>query len=525
MIRALPPLLARHGPLLLAVLVALGAWALQVSWVAWDHGPPESDEWHHLTKAEVVLQGWYRDGLLGMFAQLRYLRSAFPPLVHMAAVPFHLLGGGEFTSDRAVLSLGPWLVVLVLCSYGIGRKVGGPWMGLTVAVMVAGAPLVVSLSRKFLLDLTLAALVAATLWALLRSDSLRRPVWAWASGVLFALALLAKFIAGIYLLGAYLVLAAPAYLSALRRWPVRVLAVSAAVGGLGGWFLHSTSGWVQAQVFRMPGVSHPPMDWLVHDQPPALVLVWHLLLPASVALVVLAWRTEHDGLRRLLSVSAAALVACWLAGAWYVPHLAEVVNRVGGFSSEGGLGEGDPGPRTLAGWLYYPWALGRCMPRAWFHLLWLGLGLGIFHPKLRGKLAPLLGSFLLAMVIINLSHNKEVRYTIALVPVIAVIAVAWAWLLPPLFRGLVWGTAAATALVLMTSWVAVHEGWWEPPDAVVWQQDRINSSGTTILTDHQFPAGVGFRDVVLTPDFYAVTPVPRDMPWDDRELPFGYIGP
>jgi 4-amino-4-deoxy-L-arabinose transferase-like glycosyltransferase len=524
-IRALPPLFARHGPLALAVLVALAAWALQITWISWDHGPPESDEWHHLTKAHVVLQGWHRDGLGGMFAQLRYLRSAFPPLVHMAAVPFHLARGGEFTSDGAALSLGPWLVLLVLSSYGIGRKVGGPWLGLTVAVMVAGAPLVISLSRKFLLDLTLAALVASSLWALLRSDALRKPAWAWLSGLLFALALLAKFIAGIYLLGAYLVLAAPAFVSALRRWPLRVSAVTVAAGAVIGLSLHSTAGWVQAQTFRMPGVRHLPMDWLVDGQPPGLNLAWHLLLPASVALAVLAWRAEHDGLKRLLAVSGAALVACWLAGAWYLPHLAEVVYRVGGFSSAGGLGEGDPGPRTLAGWLYYPWALGRCMPRAWFHLLWIGLAAGLIHPRLRGKLAPILGSFLLAMVIINLSHNKEVRYTIALVPVIAVISLTWASLLPPLFRGLVWGTAASVALVLMTSWVAVHLGWWSPPHAVVWQQDRISSSGTTILTDHQFPAGVGARDVILTPDFYAVTPLPRDMPWDDRELPFGYIGP
>ena len=48
----------RHGITTLVVAWALLAWALQVAWLLADQGPPESDEWHHLTKAEIILSAW-----------------------------------------------------------------------------------------------------------------------------------------------------------------------------------------------------------------------------------------------------------------------------------------------------------------------------------------------------------------------------------------------------------------------------------------------------------------------------------
>jgi len=523
-IRSLPRILARRWPTVVAVLVALAAWGLQIAWVLWDEGPPESDEWHHLTKAEVLVQGWSRDGPMGVLGQLRYMRSAFPPLVHAASVPFHVARGG-FSTEAAEVSIGPWILLLVLCTYGIGRRTVGEGAGLTAACLVAAYPMVISLSHKFLLDLPLAALVAASLWALLRSDGLRKPGWAGLSGVFFALALLAKFIAGVFLLGAYLWLVVPAVWATARKWPLRFSVAALVLGALGAWLAWSGSVWLEEMTRNQSSGRSLILHWIVLDTPPRLSPIWHLCGLASVGTLIAAFRVRDDGIRRLLSVGTAALVATWIAGAWYLPHLGEVVLKVGGFSHDGGLGEGDPGPGTLAGWLFYPWALGRSMPRSWFHLLIVGVGLGCLHPRLRPRLAPLLATAGLAFLVVNLSHNKELRYAISLVSVMAVLSVGWVTVLPRLFRGLVWGTVVAVALMLQLSWIPAATGAWDPPLATVWQQDRVMSSGRTTFTNFRFPDRVGVGDVLLTPDFYAVAPLPRQMPWDDGELPFNYIGP
>lgn len=524
MIRVLPRILARRWPTILAVFVALAAWGLQFTWVVWDQGPPESDEWHHLTKAEVLFQGWARDGPLGVLGQLRYMRSAFPPLVHAGSVPFALITG-EFNSEAAEISIGPWIVLLVLCTYGIGRRLLGDGVGLTAACMVAAYPMVISLSHKFLLDLPLAALVAASLWALLRSDGLRKPGWTALSGGLFGLALLAKFIAGVFLLGAYAWLTVPAIWATARRWPLRFGITAVVLGALGGWLAWTGNIWLDEMIQRHPSGKTLVMHWLVLDIPPRLSMAWHLCGVLAIGTLVAAFRVRHDGPRRLLSVGAATLMATWIAGAWYLPHLGEVVLRVGGFSHDGGLGEGDPGPGTVAGWLFYPWALGRAMPRSWFHLLIVGVGLGCLHPRLRKKLAPLLATCALAFLVVNMSHNKELRYAISLVSVMAVFSVGWISVLPRLYRSLLWGTVVAVALMLQLSWIPVATGAWEPPLTTIWLQDRVMSSGRSTFTNFRFPDQVGVSDVLLTPDFYAVAPLPRQMPWDDQDLPFSYIGP
>ncbi len=41
-------------PAILALLLALSSWVLQALWILWDQGPPDSDDWHHITKAEAL---------------------------------------------------------------------------------------------------------------------------------------------------------------------------------------------------------------------------------------------------------------------------------------------------------------------------------------------------------------------------------------------------------------------------------------------------------------------------------------
>ena len=518
-------LLTTHRTTALVVAWALLAWGLQVAWLLVDQGPPESDEWHHLTKAEIILSGWQQGGVGGLLDGVASVRSAFPPLVFLCAQPAFWLARG-FSTEAANLSITPWLIVMVLATYGIARRALGDGAGAAAAVMVSALPIVVSLSRKFLLDFPLAAAITVSLWALLRSDRLRRPGWVYLAGALFGVALLAKFIAGVFLMGAWLWLLAGPLVETVRRWPLRSALVGVPLLGLAGWLGLDALAWYRELMAAGTIAGSGSTDFWIErvGRAPGFGLWWHGLGLLSVGLLVAALRVEHEGLRGVLGFGAAVVVAGWLSGAWYLPHAREVALFVTMFSVEAGVAEGDPGAATLTGWLFYPWALARSMPRAWYLLLLVGTPLCLIHPRLRRALAPVAFSGLLALVLMNLSDNRELRYAVSLAPFVAIAATAWAAVLPALHRRLVWGTVIAMALVFSAGWIPAAAQWWRPHSALVWKQDRVVSSGRTI-TDFEIPPRIGVADVLWTPRFYVVSPLPRFMPYEDGDLPFGNPGP
>jgi hypothetical protein len=517
--------LLRWLPLVLLLAFATAAWGLQAHWVSLDQGPPDSDEWHHLVKAYGYWTGWQQAGMRGLSHAMRLTQTTFPPLVHLGALPWLDWAAG-FSTDLAMLSLGPWLVVLALACYGMGNRLAGPWAGLVTGMMGASAPLVVCLSRKFLLDLPLTAMVATCLWALLASRGLQRPWLALLAGLAFGLALLAKFIAGVYLLGAFAWLMVPAIGACIRRWPRWSAALSGAALLACGVALGIEWGPLQGFLARFPEADPPFLGWFTRATVPlSLGWWWHGVGLTALGAAVAAQRQEHQGLRALLAGMAALLAASWLAGCWYLPHLPRVIKGVAGFTAEGGAGEGDPTPGTLAGWTYYLWVLGHSLPRAWYHLLGLGLLGSLIHPELRRRAGPLAGGLIFAYLLISLSTNKEARYTLALLPSVVALAVGWTRLLPRWTRAVVLTGLAASALLLTTGWALVAAGWWRPPPQQIWHDDRIASSAIHTPMDHRFPGHAHLWTLLLPPPFYAVTPLPRDMPYSDRELPFHNFGP
>ncbi len=515
----------RHGITTLVVAWALLAWALQVAWLLADQGPPESDEWHHLTKAEIILSAWQEGGMGGLLDGVDAVRSAYPPLVFLCAQPAFWLARG-FSTEAANLSITPWLIVMVLATYGIARRALGDGAGATAAVMVSAMPIVVSLSRKFLLDFPLAAAIVASLWALLRSDRLRKPWWVFVAGALFGVALLAKFIAGVFLMGAWLWLLAGPVAETVRRWPVRSALVGIPLLGVAAWLGLDTLAWYRDLMATGAIDGAAPEGFWIETAGRAYFfgVWWHGLGLASVVLLVVALLTEHEGLRGVLAFGAAVLVAGWLAGSWYIPHAREVALVVTMFSAESGVAEGDPGAASLTGWLFYPWALARSMPRAWYLLALVGTPICLIHPRLRRRLAPVACSGLLALFLVNLSDNRELRYAVSLAPFVAIAATAWLAVLPALHRRLVWGIVIGMALLFSAGWIPAAVQWWQPHAALVWEQDRVVSSGRTI-TDFEIPPRIGVGDVLWPPRFYVVAPLPRFLPYEDGDLPFGNPGP
>jgi type IV secretory pathway protease TraF len=87
------------------------------------------------------------------------------------------------------------MVALGLAVYGIGERLAGPRLGALAGLLAMTAPGMLAFAHVYVFALPAAALLACAVYALLRSEGLRRRRWALACGVALGLMLLARTMA------------------------------------------------------------------------------------------------------------------------------------------------------------------------------------------------------------------------------------------------------------------------------------------------------------------------------------------
>jgi 4-amino-4-deoxy-L-arabinose transferase-like glycosyltransferase len=190
----------------------------------------------------------------------------YPPLVHLTVAAFYKLFG--VSMDVAALSNSVYLVLFLLAVYGIGERLGGPWIGLLSAFVVSMFPIVFSMSRYLYVDFALTSLVAVNICLLLRSKRFERKGYALLYGLSLGLGMLTKWtfiaFAGVPLL---MVLVSPGVLRPVWRavqpaaWRGRRFVAAALIGlGLTAlWFVPN----MQATAELPLGYALVPLSWLL----------------------------------------------------------------------------------------------------------------------------------------------------------------------------------------------------------------------------------------------------------------------
>ncbi len=287
-------------------------------------------EWDESGYMSIALDNVHalRNGGLTDLAHTVLAQSLQAPLLPLVAVPFNtLLGEGVDSSLVAEL---PFYAILVLATYGLGRRLVPSWWAALAAACVAGLPLANDYTRIFHFSVPASAMFTAALWALLRSEGLKRRGWAIGSGMLLGLTLLSRTMTIAYLPG---FVAAAAVLGILRPGARRdrlvnlalLLAVGAAVAAV--WYFPNR-GSIAAYLFHFGygaesasyGASHSILSvgyWTAQ----ARVLVGDIYLPLatvlSISLIAAAAsaltagrlrRPKRDALIRWLASSPGVLV-------------------------------------------------------------------------------------------------------------------------------------------------------------------------------------------------------------------------
>jgi hypothetical protein len=188
---------ARWG--LLVGLAALAFAVLNVWWfLTYRHGYPfDIDEAGYTNFGLADYLGLKNGGLNGWWESIQH-QGTFAPLAPALTSLLVYVHPGVL---NGFLTLTAFMFVLVLATYGIAERLAGPKLGALAALVTATLPGTFAFSREYIFAMPTAALLACAVFALLRSDGMKRRRWAIACGVAIGLMLLARTMAITYVPG------------------------------------------------------------------------------------------------------------------------------------------------------------------------------------------------------------------------------------------------------------------------------------------------------------------------------------
>jgi hypothetical protein len=173
--------------------------AATLAWIVLDRTPPAWDD------------AWYLNGSLQMYDALTaggilpYAREFFrvlgnkAPLITALTAPLYLSFGRDPRYGPLVNI--PAMVLLLVAVRAIATRLAGPRAGVLAVVIAGTTPLLYGLSRRFLVEYWLAALVAVAIWLLLESETLSRGWIVAAFGAVSGFGLLLKIAYPVYVAG------------------------------------------------------------------------------------------------------------------------------------------------------------------------------------------------------------------------------------------------------------------------------------------------------------------------------------
>lgn len=200
----------RHWPVAVLLVVSAGLMTLNVLDNPLANRPLGSDETWHLLAS--VHYGQCFSGAQDAPAIWTVDRH-YPPLVTaLAGVANSVFG----ESNRlAIMVIALFIPLLLVSVFGLARGFGlPPLSALTAALSLLFSRQLFSMSREFMLDFPLVAMVALSAWAIIAADDFKQRTPALLAGVCIGLAALTKWTAPLYLAPLMII-------GGIRAWPAR----------------------------------------------------------------------------------------------------------------------------------------------------------------------------------------------------------------------------------------------------------------------------------------------------------------
>ena len=131
-------------------------------WLRLHRAPPNWDDAWYLSNSLTLYDSWVGGGLPGLAKQFLAALGFKAPLITALPLPFYWLFGRRW--HVAYLANTFSMLVLFGAACAIGRRLRGQRAGLIAVYIVGSLPLLYGLSRWYLVEYPLAAVIALTFW-------------------------------------------------------------------------------------------------------------------------------------------------------------------------------------------------------------------------------------------------------------------------------------------------------------------------------------------------------------------------
>ncbi len=183
---------SHHFFLMAIILFAIGS---NLIWILLDIRPPSYDQGLHLFRTfnywEAISSGsedWWQD--------LLNVEPFYPPFYHLSLIPLSLVFG--FTLDTGVIGNSFYMVILILSTYGIGNILYSRNIGLFAAFLVSFYPIILSMSREYILSVMLVSITTLAYYLFLKSENFENKKYSFLFSIIYASGLMVKWTFFIY---------------------------------------------------------------------------------------------------------------------------------------------------------------------------------------------------------------------------------------------------------------------------------------------------------------------------------------
>lgn len=181
--------------LLLALLTAVFVLSSAV-WIHFDTLPPLWDSAHYLWESDLLYKDLTREGPMAMLERFATSMGEKAPLITLLPIPaYALLGAGHAAARYTNLI---FIIVACVALNEIGRRSGGPMVGLLSVLIVNTYPIVAGMSRQYLVEYALMTFTIVWMYLLVLWEEQEGHGLLWGFGVLAGFGLLLKITFPLY---------------------------------------------------------------------------------------------------------------------------------------------------------------------------------------------------------------------------------------------------------------------------------------------------------------------------------------
>lgn len=354
-----------------------------------DIRPPSYDQGLHLFRTfnywEALSSGskdWWQDVL--------NVEPFYPPFYHLSLIPFSLIFG--FNLDTGIIGNSFYMVIMVLSTYGIGKNLYSRNAGLIAAFLVSCYPLIVSMSREYIISVMLNSVVTLSYYLFLKSENFENRKYSTLFSLVYASGLMVKWTFFIYTL--------PAVLAGL--WGKKLGLRERACQFI--FYLGMIAALLIVPFFILITGAH---RWI----PLALELVLILALIKNFPRSSISAQKAVN----LVSLSCISVLICF---PWYAHNLINILIGVSKFAFPSTVLKGGMG-WDIPIWGFYLEVIARQMG---YPLMSIFVVAFLFYIFKKDQINwTLLGWAILPIIVFTFVNNKGARYTMPTLPAMALI--------------------------------------------------------------------------------------------------------